>query len=133
MPHTIEFYILPPGSENQLSLLILQLNTAGIHIHCDHNEHADQISQRLWECDSPTERFIPNMINTPCPLPVIHIGWGDVPSDRNLIINASTQILPMVHIEWVIGHRDSDIVAQARKRYAAYKQQGIQLTHYTQL
>ena len=131
MPHNVQFYILPPASDHQLSDLILQLDTPGIHIHADDAEHADALSTILWE--HPKERFIPNIVNTHCPLAVIHIGWDHIPSDRTLIINASVHLLATTHIEWVIGTKDSEQVKLARKRYAHWKQQGYSLEHLNQV
>ena len=131
MPSKVQFYILPPASDHQLSDLVLLLDTSGIHIHADDAEHAEALSKILWE--HPKERYITNIVNAHCPLAVIHIGWDHIPSDRTLIINASMHALETTHIEWVIGDKASDQVKLARKRYAHWKQLGHNLEHLNQV
>ncbi|MEC7030935.1 MAG: DNA polymerase III subunit chi [Pseudomonadota bacterium] len=131
MQNAILFYVLPTSSEQQLSELILALCQQGIHIQTNDQNHAHKISTLLWEY--PEERFIPNMINCHCPLPVIHIGWGEIPNDRTFIINTSSQQLDKVNIEWVIGHKNSESLIQARERYAYWKQRGYHLQYHTQV
>ncbi|MCP8352519.1 DNA polymerase III subunit chi [Candidatus Synchoanobacter obligatus] len=129
MSQAIYFYVKQPNQAHELSEFILEKSFKNLYIHANDLEHANQISDLLWS--HPPDRFIANMVATPCPTAIIHIGYQDIPEDRECIINCSTSILPKIpHIEWIIDHPNTDHKALARQRYKHWKQLGFDL-HYT--
>ena len=126
MAHEITFYIKQPSQAASLSDFILSLNKTSIYIHANDAQHAQSISEILWA--HPKDRFIANMVDTPCPDPIILIGYTDVPSDRQFIINCSNQQITPTHIEWVIQDNEQTLVL-ARERYKTWRSKGHPLKY----
>lgn len=126
MPHKVEFYIKKPENAQSISDLVLSKMPKSIYIHCQDLTHAQTISHHLWSY--PKDRFIPNVINTSCPLSVIQIGYTDIPKDREVIINAANTFIKEATIEWVCCPAPSSELIAARKRYRLWQQQGIPIT-----
>ena len=124
MAHKITFYIKPENQAHTLSELILSLSPKSIYIHANDHNHANMLSDLLWQ--HPKDRFIPNVINQDCPQSVILIGY-ETPPKRDIIINASSSTLDSVNIEWVIS-TNPDVLANARIRYKHWQSKGHALT-----
>ena len=120
MSQDIKFYIHKSQSANALGKLILSLDTEGIYIHTNDTTHAKKISDNLW---AYPDRFIPNSLDPQSPQPVILIGYGDIPNDRLLIINASNTFVTPTHIEWI-----SEDIEAGKTRYRQWTKQGAHPT-----
>ena len=124
MTNKIDFYINEsPTSYHALAELILNLEKNGIYIHTDDANQANEISKVFWA--HPKDRFIAHSLATHLPQSVIELGYKDIPKERSFIINASSNQLARVHIEWVSYQKD-----KARQRYQYWKKAGFTLeTH----
>ena len=129
MSQAIYFYVKKPNQASELPELILTKELENVYIHANNLEHANEISELLWS--HPPDRYIANVVAASCPSAIIHIGYQDIPEDREYIINCSSSILPKAPlIEWVIDHPNNDNKSQARQRYKHWKQLGFDL-HYS--